>query len=566
MFNHLSIRQRIMGIGYMTVAFIVIVIITSVVTGKMTSQSSQKYKDGLKELSSLVRAVAVFRENSSDLDRSFQKAALDPSALAKIDETELMTTMSQAQVNLANTQLAKTMITILDSLKKKKVVEAELLAKLKVDEAQAKAFYSTHLRPLRQNLIGLLEESQFYLSKQVSLFESEQASLSVLTSVLMLVELIVGLLIILGLCTKTANQVSRELRRVISQLNHQAQSVSQTAASISVSSRDLADSGVKQAEAIQETAASIEETNAMLSRNADNATAATRLSDESYQVALSGKSVVENMIRSIQEIDQSNQKLMVQIDTLSERLSSVLAAIDQIASKSQVINDIAFQTKLISFNASVEAARAGEHGKGFRVVAEEVGKLAELSATSAKDISEILESNIKQVERLVQETQTSMRSFVTESSEKVQQGIETATECGTALENIVEKVKLTNTMTTDISSATQEQSVGVSEITKAVNQIDEAIRRNTVVFEKAAKTSVELLSESESLGQVVHSLAALVRGGVSQVESTELRTSETVGTVIPILGRRLEKNTQTRRSSDSVPSHDDPGFKKSLGK
>lgn len=96
----------------------------------------------------------------------------------------------------------------------------------------------------------------------------------------------------------------------------------------------------------------------------------------------------------MREIDSSNKELVKEIERNNTELTKITNMISEINEKTQVINDIVFQTKLLSFNASVEVVRAGEHGKGFAVVAEEVGNLASMSGKASLDISEMLETSI----------------------------------------------------------------------------------------------------------------------------------------------------------------------------
>lgn len=100
------------------------------------------------------------------------------------------------------------------------------------------------------------------------------------------------------------------------------------------------------------------------------------------------------MIHSITEISESNDRIMSQVADGNRKISEIVQVISEIGNKTKVINDIVFQTKLLSFNASVEAARAGEHGKGFAVVAEEVGNLAQMSGNAAKEISDMLNGSV----------------------------------------------------------------------------------------------------------------------------------------------------------------------------
>ena len=109
---------------------------------------------------------------------------------------------------------------------------------------------------------------------------------------------------------------------------------------------------------------------------------------------------------------------MTSISESTEDLDSINNSIRGIQEKTQVINDIVFQTQLLSFNASIEAAKAGVHGKGFSVVAEEVGKLAVLSGTAASEISEILKESSKTISTTIENNRDIIKKGL-KSSENV---------------------------------------------------------------------------------------------------------------------------------------------------
>ncbi len=108
---------------------------------------------------------------------------------------------------------------------------------------------------------------------------------------------------------------------------------------------------------------------------------------------------------------------MDEISQANTKLQSIVSLIEEIRNKTKVINDIVFETRLLSFNASIEAARAGVHGKGFAVVAEEVGKLASMSGKAADEIRALLETSTQEVDRAVKQTSDRVSLGKTASSE-----------------------------------------------------------------------------------------------------------------------------------------------------
>ncbi|MBS1984951.1 MAG: hypothetical protein JST16_12350, partial [Bdellovibrionales bacterium] len=184
---------------------------------------------------------------------------------------------------------------------------------------------------------------------------------------------------------RVINGVVRRLRGFSSELGAEASSVLSTSNEIGSSSQSLASASTQAASALQQTAASIEEMTAMVKKSTENAAKSNQVSSESLASVNRGKSSLDEVIRAIDEINQNNTRIMTETEESNRQITDIVKVITEIGAKTKVINDIVFQTKLLSFNASVEAARAGEHGKGFAVVAEEVGNLASMSGNAAKE-------------------------------------------------------------------------------------------------------------------------------------------------------------------------------------
>ena len=152
--------------------------------------------------------------------------------------------------------------------------------------------------------------------------------------------------------------------------------------------------------------------------------------------------------------------------------------IGQIAEKTKVINDIVFQTKILSFNASVEAARAGEHGKGFAVVAEEVGNLAAMSGKAALEIGQILDRGVSVTNTIVEQISSTVGSLTKESSKVIDHSYETAQNCERLFSDVAARVDALKASVDAISSASSEQSKGVSDINTALLQLNQLAERN----------------------------------------------------------------------------------------
>ena len=218
------------------------------------------------------------------------------------------------------------------------------------------------------------------------------------------------------------------------------------------------------------------------------------------------------MISSIDDISKSNDEIMDQIKESNEEIKSIINVINEISEKTKVINDIVFQTKLLSFNASVESARAGEHGKGFAVVAEEVGNLASISGTSAHEISELLKQSIERVNVIVQETQREINTISSSASHNVKEGQRIANECGTVFEKILENVGNVSKMVNEISQASYEQNIGMTEINKAMNRLNSGSIQSTEAAQNSLNSAKKLNNRSESIRELVEELNTSING------------------------------------------------------
>lgn len=309
--------------------------------------------------------------------------------------------------------------------------------------------------------------------------------------------------------------MSKSIMSTVTNLFKASNEVTDASSKIAAQSTELSEAATEQAAAIQETMSAVDEIGATVEKNAESAQKSRMVSSHSRQSAEKGKSEMENMMAAITEISQSNEELANRMNESTRQISEIVRLINDIGNKTKVINEIVFQTKLLSFNASVEAARAGEYGKGFAVVAEEVGNLAQMSGNAAKEISEMLESSIRQVEKIVAETQTQITHLVSNSKTKIEYGTDTARSCDTALDDILKNAAEVDALINEIAQASTEQANGIREISKAVGQLDIVTQQNTAVSQQSSAAAEQLSAQAIELNDVVNNLTAIVQGQAS---------------------------------------------------
>lgn len=353
----------------------------------------------------------------------------------------------------------------------------------------------------------------FAIKNDVALVAKAQADKESISSTSMLVLFIVlgGVLGIL-FAAFVINGPIQSILKVMSVLNQTGLHVASAASEISSSSQDLSQSTTEQASALEETAASLEQITSMISKSSENAKASAESSNDSHKKAGEGRSSVDQMLSSMDDIRNSNDAILTQINEGNQQMSEIVKVIQDIKSKTLIINEIVFQTKLLSFNASVEAARAGEHGKGFSVVAEEVGNLAQMSGNAAKEITDMLEASVSKVEGIVNQTQSKVDALIHNGKEKVEAGIEVAKQCSIVLEEIVHNVSKVSNLSQDIAQASKEQAQGVSEVNKAMGQLDTVTHKNASASEQAAKTAENLTMQATTLKNSIDELMLIMMG------------------------------------------------------
>lgn len=320
-----------------------------------------------------------------------------------------------------------------------------------------------------------------------------------------------------GACVTLVRGINAVLRHSAGELSDGAEQVANAAEQVAWSSQRLAQGSSEQAASLEETSASTEEIAAMTRKNAENSQFAAELMSAVERHVRDGNQTLEQMIRSMDQINSS-----------SSRISKII----------KVIDEIAFQTNILALNAAVEAARAGEAGMGFAVVADEVRNLAQRSAQAAKDTAALIEESI---------------ATSKDGSGKLNQVTE-------VIRQITESAAKVKTLVDEVSLGSQEQSRGVDQISKAITQMSQVTQSAAASAEESASASEELSAQSGAMRGVVAELRALVSDPRSLPQASKDEAAKMHGrpdaprSTIPGVTAR-SRAVVSRRSDFSMEDH-----------
>lgn len=354
----------------------------------------------------------------------------------------------------------------------------------------------------------------------------------------------------------------RKTRASAARLKAGATEVTELARKLFDISTELSSSATQQAAALQETSSSAEEVSTIVSQNAEHARRSQEAAALSLQTAEKGRQTVARLSSSIAEIKASNAEIMKFFEDSIQQFAEIMKVITEVGNKTTVINDIVFQTKLLSFNAAVEAARAGEHGKGFAVVAEEVGNLAEMSGNASREISQMLAASIQRVHQIATETSARIGQLSEGSQKTMEHSAVTARACGQALDEVVGRVSDVNGLVGKIATASAEQSTGIHEINQAINQLNSVMQSNAANTQEAANLAQQLRRQGAQMTQLARTLVDSLDARENDQDVNP--PSPKVAKVVPIRSKEpaapAKQNMKLVVGGDAIPSREDTRF------
>ncbi len=240
--------------------------------------------------------------------------------------------------------------------------------------------------------------------------------------------------------------MGERLATVIGEVRGGADALGSASGQVSATAQQVSQGTGEQAASVEETTTSLEQMTASIAANAAN-------SRQTEQMAAQGA-------RSAEQSGKAVTETVVAMRAIAERIS--------------IVEEIAYQTNLLALNAAIEAARAGDHGKGFAVVATEVRKLAERAQKSAKEIGELAGRSVAVAER-----------------------------SGALLVDLVSTIGKTSELVQEVSAASQEQSTGVGQVSRAMAVVDQVTQQNASAAEELSSTAEEVAAQAETLQQLV---------------------------------------------------------------
>ncbi len=473
-FKELKVSHKL----YLLVAIAsVFILLTSIVGYSFNAKASKSleimYKDNLVAIESLGDIRGNLMRALADSLNLMQNTTPAETAALTEDIKKMRTENAELFERFLKTNPTQEQINTLDAIKQVRIDywlimdKALILAKANKD-AQAYNLYksnSTNEREYRGTVLSLMKQQKESSKK---LFEDNQRATQTANILLILIGFAaLGLMISLGMII--ANAITKPIQQAIGELTTGSSEVSAASSQVEAASQSLAEGTTEQAASIQETSSTLEETSSMVQQNNENTKQAAVMAKNAKTFADKSAKEMATMMISMTDLKQSS---------------------NEIAKIIKVIDEIAFQTNLLSLNAAVEAARAGDAGKGFAVVAEEVRNLAQRSAQAAKDTASIIENNIS----------------LSEESAKI------AKEVNESLTQIDEESKKVSELLEEISTATEEQARGINEINKAIQQMEEVMQSNSATADESAAASRELASQAVNVNEIVRSLIKLVEG------------------------------------------------------
>ncbi|MBT3980584.1 MAG: hypothetical protein HOE90_04475 [Bacteriovoracaceae bacterium] len=288
----------------------------------------------------------------------------------------------------------------------------------------------------------------------------------------------------------SVKKLSNYLSLVSSKLGNGMKGLMHIAKDLSDLNFGILQSSEQQQEASLSCVNAMEQITQTVSKNAEFTQSSESLTKQVNEKTIEGQKMMEELMDSMKVIQNSN-----------EALEQILEVIANISNNSEIISKIAFESKILACNANIEAERAGEFGKSFSVVSKEMNALADNTSKAAKDI----DAHIKNGQNKIQE-------IISETKVKIDDGHEKALHAQGVFGFIVENIQKVYGNINSIAASSKEQQIGISEVMKAIGQLDKSIHENCSISLSGAENSKQLAQSCKAIDEDIRQFSVTSRG------------------------------------------------------
>lgn len=399
----------------------------------------------------------------------------------------------------------------------KKVYETKMVQKSKIYSTEQGEWISG-VAPIinsKDKVVGII---QVDLRSDIELAMAKEKALQETIIPIMVISLISSLILFLVI-NFLIKGLSKNIDKNVDELSNSSRSIFDSCHATTQFSVEINKMNEEHLKNLETTSASLDEINAMSKKASNNTNTAVSTANQAITKANTGKETINKMLGSISQIAQMNDRVSDRMNKIKDEISHIVSVISKISDKTSIINDIVFQTKLLSFNASVEAARAGEHGKGFAVLASEIANLASVSGDSSQEITDILQTGIKTVEDIISSTDKDIKDLVQETSSNIKEAVSVGADCENAMTDIFDNVNTVINMMNEIHSATKEQTLGIEHANESIHNLNNHSQKYKDVSNTSKEIAKNLQNQLQNLQKVVYFLEVTTKGNQGQKDA-----------------------------------------------